>query len=652
MINLGANYQLIEKIGSGAAGVVWRGTDKRNGEAIAAKILRDEYAEDQDIVARFIQERMILTGLHGETIVETRDLVVDAGRLAIVMEFVHGQSLRQLLQQKQTLSPYDAVTIIRHVLKALINAHQQGIVHRDVKPDNVLLKDSWERGKLGTIKLTDFGISRIITEGARTSTFLVGTPEYLAPETIERAEAAFPADAYGVGIMLYELLAGRTPFAGAPSDYTVAHRHITAAVPELDINKALWSIVTKLLEKRSHVRMDVEQAQRELANIHRGLRDEQALERQQDPQDYEAVRGSMTVLRPNGITPQSEPEEDTKTASKSWDIPSPALGEAPSRTVLRQQAFRETHSLEPEIPGEVIEGKAVKRKALLKRLGIILGALVFSGLVIWGGYVAFSSKPKTPAEPITVTQESVDSPAGLTTSREATYDPTTNEVTLHIHYGARGVALTGPFFEVVGFDGTCPDIEWNLPNQEHNISARTFISHECGWSLNPGEVKPGASVDIIGTFEVEDGITDQAQLQDWLDGNVDQTDSLLLDVETNSTSYPAQRLQGVKVEVPNRVRSGQPITVTVLPIWPHGVDALNPIYVSPHHGELTSVFKQIASNESNMRFSDGCAGAVSVSRDGLLVTALRPASRCEVILQLGEFDNVTSNSFDVIGHES
>ncbi|WP_394262790.1 serine/threonine-protein kinase [Trueperella sp.] len=652
-MDLGANYVLVDRIGGGAAGSVWRAKDKRTDGIVAAKILREEYAEDRDLVARFIQERSILLDLVGKPIVEVKDMVVEGSRLAIIMEFVEGPSLREVLNHRKVFTPFAATTVARHVLEALVISHGKNVVHRDIKPDNVLLKPDWEKGKLGSIKLTDFGISRLVTEGASRSTSLVGTPEYLAPELIERGEASFPADAYGVGILLYELLAGRTPFAGVGSDYAIAHRHVTATVPPLDVTPELWEVVDGLLNKRPHQRMTIDEALEKLKALQPTLKALPALEPTIAPENFEVSYGPMTVLRPGVAEPAPEPERKVDTADFTSAYPTivPDLGEAPNQTVLRESAL--AAEPEPTVKREEKQKKGIGSKLPWKPILIGAGSLAAAAALIGIGYSAMSNKEEEiVADPVTVSSQDRPTPAGLGISREATFDPATKEMSISITYASDKVALEGPFFEVVEVGGRCPDVAWDLPGQKRNVAATTYISHSCGWALDPGVVEPGGPVTLTGTFTIADEEFEASGVQEWLGENTNLTASLLADPETVSTSYPAQRLVGIEPQVANRIRSGEPITVTLLPVWPSGLDEVNPIYVSPHKGGLTETVEKIAGVESNIRFSDGCAGAISVSRDGLYVMALRPASQCQVITQVGNFSNLSSNTFDIVGHES
>ena len=203
---LGSRYVLDRLIGSGAMGQVWAATDQRTGERVAAKLLRPEFARDAEVLTRFVQERSILLDLVHPSIVRVRDLVVEGEDLAIVMDLVEGADLRARLRAAGTLPPAEAVRVTADVLTALAAAHAQGVLHRDVKPDNVLLTtDAPPRVLLG-----DFGIARLAQETTVRMTGVLGTADYMAPEIFTAETVSAASDVYAAGIGLYELLAGRT----------------------------------------------------------------------------------------------------------------------------------------------------------------------------------------------------------------------------------------------------------------------------------------------------------------------------------------------------------------------------------------------------------------------------------------------------------
>ncbi|HEY0409791.1 MAG TPA: protein kinase, partial [Candidatus Dormibacteraeota bacterium] len=258
-VPLGSSYLLFDSIGRGGMGRVWKGTVRSTGEAVAVKVLNPELAADPEVVARFLQERGILVGLDHPHLVGVHDLVAEGGTLAIVMDLVQGSDLRRYLGEKGALAPAFAAGLMAQVLTGLAAVHSAGIVHRDLKPENILL--DLTHGDPPCARLSDFGIARLTTgPGLTRTTGLIGTPEYMAPEMAEQAEAGPPADIYAAGIVLYELLAGRTPFAGGAA-VAILRRHIDEppARPE-GLPDALWQLLSEMLAKRPDQRPNAMQA--------------------------------------------------------------------------------------------------------------------------------------------------------------------------------------------------------------------------------------------------------------------------------------------------------------------------------------------------------------------------------------------------------
>ncbi|TYB55379.1 serine/threonine protein kinase [Nonomuraea sp. PA05] len=237
--SLGSGYVLLDEIGGGAMGTVWRARQRDTGELVAVKLLRDGLAGDSDLVLRFVQERNVMRALRHPHIVAVRDFVIEGDRLALIMDLVEGGDLRGLLRQRGTLPPAEAARLMAQVADALAVAHAVGVVHRDVKPGNVLIDAA-----TGQVRLTDFGVARIVHGPGLTQTSaVIGTPAYLAPEVADGAAPSAAVDVYALGLILYELLAGRPPFVG---DHPMAllRQHATAAPRRLPgMPGPLWALV-------------------------------------------------------------------------------------------------------------------------------------------------------------------------------------------------------------------------------------------------------------------------------------------------------------------------------------------------------------------------------------------------------------------------
>ncbi|MGO1561278.1 serine/threonine protein kinase [Actinomycetales bacterium JB111] len=273
---LGSRYRLDAEIGRGAMGSVWSGSRNDNGERVAVKLLRSEYAEDAEIVSRFIQERSVLLRVVHPNVVRVRDLVVEGSTLGIVMEHIGGGDVRRLLDSRGTLPPAEAAWLGREIALGLAAIHAEGIIHRDVKPANILLDDSGD----GTVpKVSDFGVARITQgTGHTTSTAMLGTPLYMAPEVIEEETPTGRADVYALGIMLYEMVAGITPFAGAGGAYGVLTRHSGTLPGRPDgFPDALWDLVLTMLAKDPALRPDAGDVAERLGHLGSALDDLPAL---------------------------------------------------------------------------------------------------------------------------------------------------------------------------------------------------------------------------------------------------------------------------------------------------------------------------------------------------------------------------------------
>ncbi|MER6688470.1 serine/threonine-protein kinase [Streptomyces minutiscleroticus] len=247
---IGSRYTAHQILGRGSAGTVWLGEGPDG--PVAIKLLREDLASDQELVGRFVQERTALLGLDHPHVVTVRDLVVDGNDLALVMDLVRGTDLRTRLDRERRLAPEAAVAIVADVADGLAAAHAEGVVHRDVKPENILLDMEGPLGPGGAhpALLTDFGVAKLIDSPRRTrATKIIGTPDYLAPEMVEGLPPRASVDIYALATVLYELLAGFTPFGGGHPG-AVLRRHVTeTVVPLPGIPEELWQLLVQCLAK-------------------------------------------------------------------------------------------------------------------------------------------------------------------------------------------------------------------------------------------------------------------------------------------------------------------------------------------------------------------------------------------------------------------
>lgn len=206
---LGGRYELIDVVGVGGMAVVYRARDTILGRYVAIKILKEEFAKDPDIRKRFAIESRAVAKLSHHNIVSVYDVGNEDGTDYIVMELIEGVTLKEYLQQKGRLSWQESIFFAEQISSALVHAHSRGIIHQDIKPQNVIiLRD-------GTAKLTDFGIASFATtQETRVVQEAIGSVHYISPEQAKGSKIDYRTDIYSLGVVMYEMLTGRLPFEG------------------------------------------------------------------------------------------------------------------------------------------------------------------------------------------------------------------------------------------------------------------------------------------------------------------------------------------------------------------------------------------------------------------------------------------------------
>lgn len=226
---LGGRYQLLERLAGGGMGEVWRAEDQRLSRRVAVKVLRPEYSDNEEFRERLRIEGRIAASVSHPGLARVYDYGIgdDVSGPYLVMEFVDGRTLSAILVSEHTMAPVRVLGILAQAAAGLCCAHRAGLVHRDVKPGNLLIRDD------GTVKITDFGIARAAGDAPLTRTgMIIGTPRYLSPEQASGRIATPASDLYSLGLIAYECLTGRPPFEGDALTVALAHRdQVMPALP-------------------------------------------------------------------------------------------------------------------------------------------------------------------------------------------------------------------------------------------------------------------------------------------------------------------------------------------------------------------------------------------------------------------------------------
>ncbi len=259
---LAGRYEVLNRIGQGGMALVYRARDLALNRFVAIKMLKEQWAQDEDVVNRFSMEARAAASLDGRHIVQVYDVGMDEGSHYIVMELVNGPNLKDYISTHGPLDVAMALNIADQVAEALGEAHERQIIHRDIKPQNILVAED------GTAKVTDFGIARAMTSSTLVNTgSLLGTAQYLSPEQA-RGKAVGPAtDLYGLGVVLFEMLTGSPPYQG-DSALAVALQHMQEPPPDVrslrpDVPEPVARLITRLLAKDADDRFSSAEAFRQ-----------------------------------------------------------------------------------------------------------------------------------------------------------------------------------------------------------------------------------------------------------------------------------------------------------------------------------------------------------------------------------------------------
>ena len=241
-------YEIVRSIGEGGMANVYLGYDTILDRNVAIKVLRGDLSNDEKFVRRFQREALSASSLSHPNIVEMYDVGEDNGIYYIVMEYIEGQTLKQLLKRRGSLTLSEAIDIMLQITEGMAHAHDSYIIHRDLKPQNIMIQDD------GQIKITDFGIAMALNSTQLTQTnSVMGSVHYLPPEQASGKGATLQSDIYSIGILMYELLTGKLPFRG-DNAVEIALKHLKEPMPSIkdeipDIPQSVENIILKATAK-------------------------------------------------------------------------------------------------------------------------------------------------------------------------------------------------------------------------------------------------------------------------------------------------------------------------------------------------------------------------------------------------------------------
>lgn len=264
-------YEIIEELGRGGMGKVYRVEDRELNQEVALKLIKPEIASNKNIIERFRNELKIARNIRQKNVCGMFDLGEAKGSYFITMEYIRGEDLKSLIRKMGQLSMGQAITLAKQICDGLGEAHRLGVVHRDLKPQNIMID------KQGEARIMDFGIARSLEgKGITAAGVMIGTPEYMSPEQVEGKETDQRSDIYSLGIILYEMMTGRVPFEG-DTPFTVGIKQKSEAPQNpKDINAQISDdlnvVILKCLEKEKERRyQSVKELRAELENIQKGM---------------------------------------------------------------------------------------------------------------------------------------------------------------------------------------------------------------------------------------------------------------------------------------------------------------------------------------------------------------------------------------------
>src|SRR5688572_27223981 len=406
---LDGRYRILARVARGGMASVYEATDTRLDRTVAVKVMHPGLGDDQEFAQRFVREARAAARLNHPHVVGVYDQGDDTSdgtdTIFLVMEYVPGHTLRDVLRKESPMTPARALSLLEPVVSALAAAHRAGLIHRDVKPENVLIGDEAHGGR---VKVADFGLAKAVsadTQHTATGGVLIGTVSYLAPELVVDGRSDARADVYAVGVVLYELLTGNKPHEGE-SPIQVAYRHVHEDVPPPsevapDIPAYVDALVARATardrtQRPADAGVFLHQIHRVAQALRDGVLDDPELTADLAPR--RAVEADPEAERTTAIRTHTEPEPWGRLASFDGPVDQPEEVDVvtPSRVMLREP----TGSLDrrpvpppPAAPVLRVGGpRRSRRGPILLVLALLLAAAGGAG-AYWFGVARYTTTP-------------------------------------------------------------------------------------------------------------------------------------------------------------------------------------------------------------------------------------------------------------------
>lgn len=411
-------YEIVARLARGGMATVYRAIDTRLTREVAVKVMHTGLGDDAEFAAKFDREARAAARLSHPNVVSVFDQGHDQGRPYIVMEYVEGCTLRTVISREGPIDPIRALDLLEPVLAALAAAHEAGLVHRDVKPENVLISDR------GQIKVADFGLAKAVTAQSSTATagLLIGTVSYLPPELVTTGKADARSDVYSAGVVLYELLTGSKPHVGeTPIQVAYAHVHNdvpppSAAQPGIPdyLDALVRGATSRDREQRPH---DARVFLTRLRRVRSALRDGVDTDVELTI-DLTPGLATTTILDPDDLAAAEEARQAARPTDYAT-VPAPSspatAASAPPPVLPRSRPTPVEHSEEPDfdVPADDRAARSLRRRRRRGWIALLI-VLLLAGLAAYGGWYLTEGRFTTAPALTNLTENEA-----LSTAREA-----------------------------------------------------------------------------------------------------------------------------------------------------------------------------------------------------------------------------------------